>query len=410
MVLHLPLFCVCYDYNFRKGKANRFVFVAEHMNYLALKDVCCINMGQSPDSKSYNDSKEGIPFFQGNADFGERYPITRVWCNAPTKIAEKDDILISVRAPIGALNYAKETCCIGRGLAAITPNKTKVSTEFIFWLLKEKNNELNRLGTGSTFKAISKKILEETKVPDISLEKQTAYSNILEKLYSIITHLRTQLEKLDLLVKARFVEMFGDTEYNTKKFPVYKLSELCTVSSSKRIYQDEQSSTGVPFLRISNLVELIETGHLKNELFISDEKYIELVRSNLVPQKGDILVTSRGTLGKCYIVQDDDKFYFQDGMISWLYNLNKAITPLYLALLFNTKNIKTQIDNLQSGSTVAYLSITMLKKLNIVVPPLTLQNQFADFVKQIDKSKSILQQELDKAQMLFDSLMQEYFG
>lgn len=410
MVLHLPLFCVCYDYNFRKGKANRFVFVAEHMNYLALKDVCCINMGQSPDSKSYNDSKEGIPFFQGNADFGERYPITRVWCNAPTKIAEKDDILISVRAPIGALNYAKETCCIGRGLAAITPNKTKVSTEFIFWLLKEKNNELNRLGTGSTFKAISKKILEETKVPDISLEKQTAYSNILEKLYSIITHRRTQLEKLDLLVKARFVEIFGDTEYNTKKFPVYKLSELCTVSSSKRIYQDEQSSTGVPFLRISNLVELIETGHLKNELFISDEKYIELVRSNLVPQKGDILVTSRGTLGKCYIVQDDDKFYFQDGMISWLYNLNKAITPLYLALLFNTRNIKTQIDNLQSGSTVAYLSITMLKKLNIVVPPLTLQNQFADFVKQIDKSKSILQQELDKAQMLFDSLMQEYFG
>lgn len=386
------------------------MFVAEHMNYLALKDVCCINMGQSPDSKSYNDSKEGIPFFQGNADFGERYPITRVWCNAPTKIAEKDDILISVRAPIGALNYAKETCCIGRGLAAITPNKTKVSTEFIFWLLKEKNNELNRLGTGSTFKAISKKILEETKVPDISLEKQTAYSNILEKLYSIITHLRTQLEKLDLLVKARFVEIFGDTEYNTKKFPVYKLSELCTVSSSKRIYQDEQSSTGVPFLRISNLVELIETGHLKNELFISDEKYIELVRSNLVPQKGDILVTSRGTLGKCYIVQDDDKFYFQDGMISWLYNLNKAITPLYLALLFNTRNIKTQIDNLQSGSTVAYLSITMLKKLNIVVPPLTLQNQFADFVKQVDQSKSILQQELDKAQMLFDSLMQEYFG
>ena len=138
MVLHLPLFCVCYDYNFRKGKANRFVFVAEHMNYLALKDVCCINMGQSPDSKSYNDSKEGIPFFQGNADFGERYPITRVWCNAPTKIAEKDDILISVRAPIGALNYAKETCCIGRGLAAITPNKTKVSTEFILAFKRKK--------------------------------------------------------------------------------------------------------------------------------------------------------------------------------------------------------------------------------------------------------------------------------
>ena len=287
----------------------------------------------------------------------------------------------------------------------------KCSSKYLYYALKGSQRSIMKLRSGACMPNIKKKDLGEFILSiDLDKKEQDKTIKIFNKLQSIITHLSTQLEKLDLLVKARFVEIFGDTEYNTKKFPVYKLSELCTVSSSKRIYQDEQSSTGVPFLRISNLVELIETGHLKNELFISDEKYIELVRSNLVPQKGDILVTSRGTLGKCYIVQDDDKFYFQDGMISWLYNLNKAITPLYLALLFNTRNIKAQIDNLQSGSTVAYLSITMLKKLNIVVPPLTLQNQFADFVKQIDKSKSILQQELDKAQMLFDSLMQEYFG
>lgn len=287
----------------------------------------------------------------------------------------------------------------------------KCSSKYLYYALKGSQSSIMKLRSGACMPNIKKKDLGEFILSiDLDKKEQDKTIKIFNKLQSIITHLSTQLEKLDLLVKARFVEIFGDTEYNTKKFPVYKLSELCTVSSSKRIYQDEQSSTDVPFLRISNLVELIETGHLKNELFISDEKYIELVRSNLVPQKGDILVTSRGTLGKCYIVQDDDKFYFQDGMISWLYNLNKAITPLYLALLFNTRNIKAQIDNLQSGSTVAYLSITMLKKLNIVVPPLTLQNQFADFVKQIDKSKSILQQELDKAQMLFDSLMQEYFG
>ena len=81
--------------------------------------------------------------FQGNADFGEKYPTTRKWCNAPTKIAHAEDILISVRAPIGALNYAKEECCIGRGLAAITPNQDKVSSGFIYWLLKGKHKELN---------------------------------------------------------------------------------------------------------------------------------------------------------------------------------------------------------------------------------------------------------------------------
>ena len=204
--------------------------------------------------------------------------------------------------------------------------------------------------------------------------------------------------------------MFGDTECNNKKYPVYKLCKLCTVSSSKRIYQEEQSNSGIPFLRISNLVELIETKHFESDLFIPNEKYAELLENGLVPQKGDILVTSRGTLGKCYIIQDKDKFYFQDGMISWLYALDKCISSLYLSLLFDTRDIKRQISNLQSGSTIAYLSISMLKNLDIVVPPMELQNQFADFVTQTDKSKLAVKQVLEKAETLKKALMQEYFG
>ena len=407
MVLHLPLFCVCYDYNFRKGKANRFVFVAEHMNYLALKDVCCINMGQSPDSKSYNDSKEGIPFFQGNADFGERYPITRVWCNAPTKIAEKDDILISVRAPIGALNYAKETCCIGRGLAAITPNKTKVSTEFIFWLLKGKNNELNRLGTGSTFKAISKKILEETKVPDISLEKQTAYSNILEKLYSIITHLCTQLEKLDLLVKARFVEMFGDVINNTKRWKIYLFSEITISRLGKML--DKKSQTGklkLPYLANFNVQWFQFKLDNLNMMDFNEKEQIEFSLED-----DDLLVCEGGEIGRCAIWHNEiTPCYFQKALHRVRCN-KSIIIPIYLAWWFKFNCDNNGFSEIEGAkATIAHLPGAKLKKLPIAVPPLNLQNQFADFVKQVDQSKSILQQELDKAQMLFDSLMQEYFG
>ena len=184
------------------------------MKYVALKDVCKINMGQSPDSSSYNENGEGIPFFQGNADFGERYPVTRVWCNAPTKIAQSEDILISVRAPIGALNYAKEKCCIGRGLAAITPDKSKVSLEFVYWFLKGKNAELKSKGTGSTFKAISKKILEEILIPDVGFDKQHEYAQMLEKIYVIIQTRKQELQKLDELIQSRFVELFGDPVKN----------------------------------------------------------------------------------------------------------------------------------------------------------------------------------------------------
>ena len=82
-----------------------------------LTEYCTLNMGQSPDSKTYNTQGKGLPFYQGNADFGETHPITHVWCSAPVKVAEDGDILISVRAPIGAMNMAVERCCIGRGLA-----------------------------------------------------------------------------------------------------------------------------------------------------------------------------------------------------------------------------------------------------------------------------------------------------
>ena len=380
------------------------------MEYVKLKDVCTINMGQSPSSDSYNENGHGVPFFQGNADFGERYPVTRKWCSAPTKMASPEDILISVRAPIGAMNYAKEECCIGRGLAALTPNREKVSPEYIFWLLKGKNEELNSKGTGSTFKAIGRNILEETLVPDISLEKQTECSIILEKTYRVILSRKQQLQKLDELVKARFVEMFGDSEFNTMQWPTKKLSELCAVSSSKRIYQNEQSTEGVPFLRISDLNERIDNVKNAPELFIPINKYNELKENGLVPTEGDILVTSRGTLGRCYIVRPKDEFYFQDGMISWLSDLNSQITSVYLSQLFAMSGIQKQIASLQAGSTVSYLSIAMLKKLNIMLPPFDRQEQFAAFVEQTDKSKVAVQKALDEAQLLFDSLMQKYFG
>ena len=203
------------------------------MEYIALKDICSINMGQSPESSSYNDTGDGIPFFQGNADFGERYPVTRVWCNAPTKIAKPEDILISVRAPIGALNYAKEECCIGRGLAAITPDTSKVSSEFIFWLLKGKNTELNSKGTGSTFKAIGRKVLEETLVPDVGFEQQHAYAMNLEKVYAIIQMRKQQLSALDDLIKARFVEMFGDPVTNPKGWQVIPWESVFDTKTGK---------------------------------------------------------------------------------------------------------------------------------------------------------------------------------
>ena len=245
-------------------------------------------------------------------------------------------------------------------------------------------------------------------LPDIS--EQEHILNVVHKTQKVISGRTEEISLLDNLIKARFVEMFGDSEFNTMQWPTKKLSELCAVSSSKRIYQNEQSTEGVPFLRISDLNERIDNVKNAPELFIPINKYNELKENGLVPTEGDILVTSRGTLGRCYIVRPEDEFYFQDGMISWLSDLNSQITSVYLSQLFAMSGIQKQIASLQAGSTVAYLSIAMLKKLNIMLPPLDLQEQFAAFVEQTDKSKVVVQKALDEAQTLFDSLMQKYFG
>ena len=378
------------------------------MNYVTLKGGCNINMGQSRDSKSYNEFEDGLPFFQGNADFGERYPITRTWCNSPTKIAEKDDILISVRAPIGALNYAKETCCIGRGLAAITPDKTKVATEFIFWLLKGKNQELNRLGTGSTFKAISKKVLENTRIPEIPLEKQIECSNILEKIYSIITHRKQQLEKLDLLVKARFVEMFGDPVSNPMEWRKKNLKDVCVKLNDGTHFSPESFETGeYKYVTAKNIKR--SGFDFSNITYVSEEVHRSIYeRCN--PEYEDVLYIKDGATTGIAMVNTLKEEFTLLSSVALLKQDRTIINGYFLTALLNNEDMYSNIRNNMGGAAITRLTIAKLNTINIIIPPLDLQTKFANFVKQVDKSRVAIQNDLEQAQMLFDSLMQEYFG
>lgn len=360
------------------------------MEYIALKDVCEINMGQSPESSSYNENGEGIPFYQGNADFGERYPVTRVWCNSPTKIAKAGDILISVRAPIGAVNYAKEECCIGRGLAALTPDKSKVSSEFIFWLLKGKNTELNNKGTGSTFKAIGRKVLEETLVPDVDFEQQHEYAANLEKIYAIIQMRKQELKKMDELIRARFVEMFGDPVANPEGWPMPFIEDVISkqknalkagpfgsalkkeyyVKSGYKIYGQEQVISGDPDY---------------GDYYIDEDRYRQL--ENCAVQAGDVLISLVGTYGKLLIMPER----FEPGIINpRLMKITfdkEKVNPYYFKHYFLSDSLKRSLANNTHGGTMDILNLGIVRKLRMPLPPIELQNKFVAFVSQVDKSK-----------------------
>ena len=375
------------------------------MEYIMLKDVCAINMGQSPDSSNYNDDGVGLPFFQGNADFGERYPVARKWCSVPTKIAKPEDILISVRAPIGALNYAREECCIGRGLAALTPDKSKVSPEFIFWLLKAKNIELNSKGTGSTFKAIGRSVLEETRLPNVPLTAQREYSQVLENIYAIIQSRKIQLQKLDELVKARFIELFG-TETEFDKWPCCTIGDVADVCVGVVIKPTQYyTDKGIPAFRSLNIGEM----HVKDSdwVYFTEEGHQKNQKS--VVHKNDVLVVRSGAPGTaCVATEKYDGYNAVDIIIA--HPDNSKVNSIFLAAFTNMPHGMNQIRERTGGAAQQHFNVGGYKAMRLIMPSIELQNQYAAFVEQTDKSKVAVQKALDEAQLLFDSLMQKYFG
>ena len=361
------------------------------MKLIALKDVCKINMGQSPNSSSYNDYGDGMPFFQGNADFGERYPITRVWCNTPTKIAQAEDILISVRAPIGALNYAKEECCIGRGLAAITPDRNKVSQDFIYWALKGKKAELNDKGNGSTFKAISRKILEETMIPDINFEQQHKCAENLEKIYGIIQNRRKELLALDDLIKARFVELFGNPVLNEKGWESNLLAQLtlkigsgATPKGGREAYQEE----GIALIRSMNVYN--GKFEYKDLAHISDEQAAKL--DNVIIKESDVLLNITGASVARSCVVPNQILPARVNQHVCIIRCKECIEPIFLNRLLIDDNYQKLLWEIAgSGATREAITKQQVERLKIILPPIELQNQFAAFVAQVHKSKLMFQ-------------------
>ena len=378
------------------------------MEYACLKDVCSIIMGQSPESSSYNEDGEGVPFFQGNADFGEVYPCVRVWSNEPKKMASTNDILISVRAPIGALNYAKEDCCIGRGLAAITPS-SRVNLKYIYYLLRAKNSELNSKGTGSTFKAIGKSVLEETLVPMLSIGEQVKIVSKIESAEGIIRKRREQLLELDNLIKSRFVEMFGTLKDNNGRFDIVTIEEVCSLIKDGTHQTPEYTEdvvNGFKFLSSKDV--------MSQKIDWTDIRYIpvelhEKLYSTIQPKRNDILMSKNGVNYGVAAVNDTDEVF--DIYVSLaLLRPMEVINPVYFRCAINNPDTKRQFDSSIKGIGVPNLHLGEIKKTKIILPPLSMQNEFENFVIQVDKLKFEVQKSLDETQTLMDSLMQQYFG
>ena len=351
-----------------------------------LGDICTVNMGQSPDSATYNEVGRGLPFFQGNADFGRLHPAVRVWCSEPTKIAHTGDILISVRAPIGAMNVADQDCCIGRGLAAIQVNENICDPKYLWYAIQSKVSDLNAKGTGSTFKAISKSTLTDTEVLLVPLDAQKNIARVLSNVENSILFRKEQLTKLDELIKARFVEMFGDPKLNPYRFPCNSLSTYITfLTSGSRGWSQYFTDSGEYFITIKNVKNCKIT--LQDVQYVAPPDNAEAKRTKV--QKNDLLISITADLGRTGVVKEEIANHgaYINQHLTCIRLKDEQVNPLYVAYYMESDAGKEQFTAKNQSAVKAGLNFNAINSLKLMAPPLSLQNQFAAFVAEVDKSK-----------------------
>ena len=315
----------------------------------------------------------------------------------------KGTVILSSRAPIGKTAIAGCEMCCNQGFKNLICSDA-VYNEYLYFFLKSKTNYLNSLGRGATFKEISKSIVEKIEIPLPNIEKQHQIVKELKATRNLIAHRKQQLTKLDELIKARFVEMFGDKNYHYESLINLILDGT---SLSYGIVQPGNDGTGdMGVLRPVDIVD--------GKLTMSSIKYID--RSigegfKKTELDGDeLLITVRGTTGITALT--DGRFAGMNvtrGIAVIRYN-RKKINPLYLNAYFNTDESQRYIQEHTRGATLQQINLSDLRIQRIMLPPLSLQNQFAAFVAEVNKSKVEVQKALDQTQLLFDSLMQQYFG
>jgi len=387
--------------------------------WVKLGEGCSVIMGQSPPSTSYNTNRKGLPFFQGKAEFTDLYPIVEKWCDTPKKIAEPNDILLSVRAPVGTTNIADQKCCIGRGLAAIRFENYK----YVFYFLRSIQQELDSKGTGTTFRAISGEIIRETLFPLPPKPIQLAIVSKIEELFSEIEKgiesLFTAQQQLKTyrqsVLKSAFEGKLTNENVQDGELPkgwgLTNLNELC---SKKRgisygvIKLGQHDETGIPCLRTSDVRSLYFD--LKSLKKISGQLSNEYKRTIL--HGGEVLLNIRGTLGGVSVVPQYMKGWNISREIALL-PIKENVNPQFVAFQIASPNCQLEIQKVLKG--IAYLGINLseVRNLKFRIPSMEEQNKIVQEIESrlsvADKMEESINQSLQQAEALKQSILKKAF-
>jgi len=372
-----------------------------------LDDIAIIIQGQSPPSSTYNNEQIGLPFFQGKAEFTDLHPVVKVWCKAPTKIAEPNDILLSVRAPVGSTNLANVKCGIGRGLSAI---RYQYAHKFVFYYLRLIERELDKRGTGTTFKAISGDVVRNTHIPLPPLNEQNRIVDKLDELLSELEkgkeQLQTSLEQLKVyrqsILKHAFEGKLTNETVKDGKLPkswsIKLVSDLCDVvrGGSPRPAGDPRYYGGnIPFLKVADLTK-------DDKVYVNTYEYTikeaGLKKTRQIKPNTLLLTNSGATLGVPKISKIDATM--NDGIAAFLNLDERSIHYMYYFWRSKTKELR----GLNQGAAQPNLNTDIIKNYKVPYCSFEEQQLIVDAIESRFSESEKLEEEIQSSILKLDSL------
>ena len=381
------------------------------MEKVKLTDICDFQGGSQPPKEEWSfDEQEGYIRMLQIRDFtqGERVTPEYIKISNTTKMCEANDILI---ARYGASIGKILTGLAGAYNVAIMrtiPDTSRIKKLYLYYYLKSPyfQNAILNVGSREAQAGFNKEDLSKLDIECPELIKQDKIIAVLEKLECIIEKRKIELSNLDDLIKARFVEMFGDPVSNPYGYDKVALSDLADIKIGpfgSLLHKEDYIDGGHPLLNPSHIVD----GKVSpdDKLTISDEKYEELSAYQL--KTGDVVMGRRGEMGRCAVVPEDG---FLCGTGSMLIRTKGEVTADYIQKIISFPSFKKTIEDMAVGQTMPNLNVPIVSGFQIIKPPMEVQDRYYAFAEQVNKSKVAVQKALDETQILFYSLMQKYFG
>ncbi len=387
-----------------------------------LGDVCEIQSGGTPSRSKIEYWKNGnIPWVK-IGDFSGKYLektsefITQQGLdNSSAKLFSKGTILYSIFATLGEVSILNIDATTNQAIAGIKlRNESEINIDFFYLYLKSLKDEVNRIGRGVAQNNINLSILKNFIIPLPPLETQKQIAAVLDKCTSLISKYKKILEKYDTLIKSRFIEMFGDPILNPMGWEIKPMGDLLSVLtdfSANGSYKTLDSNVIMydePNYALMIRTTDLESGDFRNNVKWVDEKAYNLLSKSKIYGK-EIIMNKIGSAGKVYLMPELN-IPVTLGRNAFLFRYKENINSVYIYFLLTSEYGQNEIKPYIRGAVTKTITKDDVRKIRIPVPPLTLQNDFVTFVQQIDKSKFAVQKSLEKAETLYKSLMQEYFG